>query len=148
MRRDMAGTRSPKPGFSVRIHLMRVILCFLLPGFTMLSSAAEFNCSRGAAVLADLGGGVIMRTCMWEKAANETVRAGPLELVKNGVLILRLETDSNGKLHGRYTSWSDAGKITENGNYLEGLKEGIWTITNQNGDSEIFHYRAGVIIEP
>ena len=85
---------------------------------------------------------------MWEKAANVTVRAGPLELIKNGVLILKLETDSNGKLHGQYTSWNDAGEITENGNYIGGLKEGIWTLTSKDGSSETLLYRAGVIVEP
>ena len=89
-----------------------------------------------------------MRTCLWQKSANITVRTGPLRLVKNGVLILRLETNSNGKLHGQYTSWNDAGEMTENGTYLEGLKEGIWTVTGENGDAKIFHYRAGVIYEP
>lgn len=98
--------------------------------------------------MADLGNGVIMHTCMWEKAANVTVRTGPLELIKNGVLILKLTTDSNGKLHGQFTSWNDVGEMTENGNYLKGLKEGIWTVTNKNGDSETLHYRAGVIVEP
>lgn len=89
-----------------------------------------------------------MRTCMWEKAANVTVRVGPLELVKNGVLILRLETDLKGKLHGRYTSWNDTGEMTETGNYYEGLKEGIWTVTDDNGDNETVHYQAGVMVAP
>ena len=144
----IASNRLSKPGFNLRMCSTKVILWFLLAGFTILSSAAEFNCPQGEPVLADIGGGVIMRTCRWEKAANVTVRTGPLELVKNGVLILRLETDSNGKLHGQYTVWNDAGQMTENGNYLKGLKEGIWTATNENGDSETFHYRAGVIVEP
>jgi hypothetical protein len=125
-----------------------ILLCLLLSGFPILVSATEFKCPQGGPVLAELGGGVIMRTCMWEKAANVTVRAGPLELIKNGVLILKLETDSNGKLHGQYTSWNDAGEITENGNYLEGLKEGVWTLTSKDGSSETLHYRAGVIVEP
>ena len=125
-----------------------IILFLLLAGFTGLSDATEFNCRQGEMVLADLGEGVIMRTCMWEKAANVTVRTGALELVKNGVLILKLETDLNGKLHGRFTSWNDAGEITENGNYIEGLKEGPWTVTNENGGSETLHYRAGIIVEP
>jgi hypothetical protein len=125
-----------------------IIVFSLLAGFTRLSGAAEFSCQQGEMVLADLGEGVIMRTCMWEKAANVTVRTGALELIKNGILILKLETDLNGKLHGRFTSWNDAGEITENGNYIGGLKEGLWTVTNENGDSEILHYRAGVIVEP
>jgi antitoxin component YwqK of YwqJK toxin-antitoxin module len=82
------------------------------------------------------------------KAANVTVRAGPLELIKNGILILKLKTDSNGKLHGQFTSWNDAGEMTENGNYVEGLKQGIWTVISKNGDSKIVHYRAGAIVEP
>jgi hypothetical protein len=38
--------------------------------------------------------------------------------------------------------------MTENGNYIEGLKEGIWTVISKNGDSKIVHYRAGAIVEP
>jgi hypothetical protein len=127
---------------------MEIILFFLLAGFTTLPYAAEFNCRQGRAVLADLGDGIIMRTCMLHKAANVTVRAGPLELIKNGILILKLKTDSNGKLHGQFTSWNDAGEMTENGNYVEGLKQGIWTVISKNGDSKIVHYRAGVIVGP
>ena len=124
-----------------------VFLC-LLTGFSALSSAAEFTCPQGGAVAADLGGGVIMHTCMLEKAANVTVRSGPLELVKNGVLILQLDTDVNGKLHGQYTSWNDAGEMTEQGNYLNGSKDGEWTVVSQNGERKTIHYRAGTIVEP
>jgi hypothetical protein len=148
MRRDMTDTALSKTGISVHTLSLKFILFFLLAGFTILPYAAELNCPQGGAVLVDLGDGVIMRTCMWEKAANVTVRTGPLELIKNGVLILKLATDSNGKLHGQFTSWNDAGEMTENGNYLKGLKEGIWTVTNKNGDSETIHYRAGAIVEP
>jgi len=143
---DATGWR--KPGCGIRVRLTRIILLFLLTGFSLLVNATEFTCPRGEAVVADLGDGVTMRTCLWQKSANDTVRTGPLRLVKNGILILRLETNSNGKLHGQYTSWNDAGEITENGNYLEGLKEGIWTVISDNGDTKTFHYRARVIYEP
>ena len=125
-----------------------IIVFFLLTLFTGLSGASEFNCQRGEAVVADLGDGVIMRTCIWQKAANVTVRTGTLELIKNGILILKLQTDLNGKLHGQFTSWNDAGEITEHGNYIEGLKEGPWTVTDDNGHSEVLYYRAGVTVEP
>jgi len=148
MRREMTDTGPSKIGVSYHTLPLSFILFVLLAGFTILPNAAEFDCPLGSAVLADLGDGVIMRTCMWEKAENVTIRTGPLELIKNGVLILKLATDSNGKLHGPFTSWNDAGEMTENGNYLKGLKEGIWTVTNKNGDSETLHYRAGVIVEP
>ena len=144
----MADNRLPKPGSRVRIRSKQTLLLFLLTGLAVPSSAAELICPQGGAVLADLGEGIIMRTCMWEKSATVTVRAGPLELVKNGVLILRLKTDSNGKLHGQFTSWNDAGEMTENGIYHEGLREGIWTVTNDNGDIKTVHYRAGAIVGP
>lgn len=121
------------------------LVCIIITGF---SGAAELDCRRGEPAVADLGDGVIMRTCLWQKTADVTVRSGGLELLKNGVLILKLETDVDGKLHGRFTSWNDAGEITQNGNYSEGLKEGPWTVTNEEGYSEILHYRAGVIVEP
>ncbi len=148
MRREMTDTGQPKTSISDHTLSLKFILFFLFAGFTMPPYAAELNCPLGHAVMADLGDGVIMRTCMWEKAANVTVRTGPLELVKNGILILKLATDSNGKLHGQFTSWNDAGEMTENGHYLKGLKEGIWIVTNKNGDNETLHYRAGVIVEP
>jgi len=144
----MTDNRLTKSSSGVRMRVTIIVVSFLLAGFTRLSAAAEFNCRQGEMVLADLGGGVIMRTCMWEKVANVTVRTGALELIKNGILILKLETDPNGKLHGRFTSWNDAGEITENGNYIEGLKEGPWTVANEDGDSETLHYRAGVLVEP
>lgn len=144
----MAAIGWRKPDCSVRIRSARISVLSLLSGFSLLASATEFTCPQGEAVLADLGDGVTMRTCLWQKSANVTIRTGPLELVKNGVLILRLETNSNGKLHGQYTSWNDAGEMTENGGYLEGLKEGIWTVTNENGNTKTFHYRAGVVYEP
>lgn len=121
------------------------LVCIIITGF---SGAAELNCRRGEPAVADLGDGVIMRTCLWQKTADVTVRSGGLELVKNGVLILKLETDVNGKLHGQFTSWNDAGEVTQIGNYSKGLKEGPWTVTNEEGYSEILHYRAGVIVEP
>ena len=138
------------PGFGsgYRKNAAAIIVCFLFTIFTGLSGAVELNCERGEPVVADLGDGVIMRTCLWQKTAGVTVRTGELELVKNGVLILKAGTDLNGKLHGRFTSWNDAGEITETGNYIEGLKEGLWTVTNEKGYSEILHYRAGVIVEP
>jgi hypothetical protein len=148
MRWDITDTGPPKPASDARMRSTIIFLCFLLVGLSILPSAAEFNCPRGDAVLAQLGDDVIMRTCMWEKAANITVRTGPLELIKNGVLILKLETDSNGKLHGQFTSWNDAGEMTENGNYIAGLKQGLWTVTSKDGSSKIVHYRAGVIVEP
>lgn len=148
MRREMTDTGLLKINTSLHRLSLKFVLFVLFVGFTILPNAAEFDCPQGSAVLANLGDGVIMRTCMWEKAASVTVRTGPLELIKNGVLILKLATDSNGKLHGPFTSWNDAGEMTENGNYLKGLKEGIWTVTNKNGDSEILLYRAGVIVEP
>jgi len=148
MRRDMTRSGLSKPDTSVHKLSLNFFFFFLLVGLTISLYAGEFSCPQGSTVLADLGDGVIMRTCMWEKAENVTIRTGPLELIKNGVLILKLATDSNGKLHGQFTSWNDAGEMTENGNYLKGLKEGIWTVTNKNGDSETLHYRAGVIVEP
>lgn len=139
---------SPNPASGARMRAALIIGLFLFCGFTRVTDAAEINCLRGGAVHADLGDGVIMRTCMWQNAANITVRTGQLELIKNGVLILKLETDLNGKLHGPYTAWNDAGEVTETGTYVAGLKDGPWTTTNKNGASETLHYRAGIIVNP
>jgi len=148
MYKDMNEIGLPKSGIGFGMRASVSIVFFLLAVFTGLSGAAEFNCERGEAVVADLGGGVIMRTCIWQKTATVTVRTGALELIKNGILILKLETDLNGKLHGPYTVWNDAGEVTENGNYVEGLKDGPWTTIHKNGSREILQYRAGIIINP
>ena len=130
------------------MQLPKVISLALLIGFTQLVSAAEFNCEKGDPVATDIGGGVILRTCMWQMEPDIVVRTGTLELVKNGVLILRTQTNSSGKLHGQFSSWSDEGAILEKGMYVEGLKEGIWIVMKESGDRETIHYKAGVPIEP
>lgn len=89
-----------------------------------------------------------MRTCMWKKDPNVVIRVGPLELIKNGILILRTQTNSKGKLHGPFRSWSDEGEIQEKGNYVEGLKEGLWVIVKKGGNRENIHYQGGIPIEP
>ena len=76
------------------------------------------------------------------------LRTGPLEMVRDGVLILRLHTDQNGKLQGQFSSWDDAGVLTESGHYVDGLKHGEWLVTDANGERRVEHYRAGVVIAP
>lgn len=130
-----------------RRALLIVILSVCI-GFTCLLNAAEFDCPNGNSVTANLGDGVTLRTCMWEKEPNVTIRTGPLELIKNGKIILRTQTDVNGKLQGRFTSWSDAGKIIQNGLYSNGLKQGLWLETDKQGNSETLRYQKGILVEP
>lgn len=85
---------------------------------------------------------------MWENSQDVVVRVGPLELIKNGILILKTQTNSKGKLHGPFTSWSDHGEILEMGQYFEGLKEGNWITTNEDGNKKAIQYKKGVPIEP
>jgi antitoxin component YwqK of YwqJK toxin-antitoxin module len=59
-----------------------------------------------------------------------------------------MQTNSDGKLHGEYTSWNDAGEIVENGNYRNGEKHGTWLITSENGLRETLHYNNGILQEP
>ena len=110
--------------------------------------AVESFCSLGSPVTADLGDGVTMRTCLWEKEPDLVVRAGPIELVKNGVLILKTQTNRSGKLHGQFSSWDDTGNLIESGTYDNGLKEGSWLVTDKDGISSTIFYRQGVRIEP
>jgi hypothetical protein len=112
------------------------------------ASAGGIHCPLGDPVTADLGDGVIMRTCLWEKEPQLLVRAGPLELIKNGVLILKTQTNRSGKLHGQFTSWDDNGKMIESGVYDNGLKEGPWSTIDEHGISRTSYYRQGVRIEP
>ncbi|NCF36832.1 MAG: hypothetical protein GWP56_10650 [Gammaproteobacteria bacterium] len=125
-----------------------LIFLALAIGHPSLLYAGEFTCGKGKRVSADLGDGVVMHTCIWEKAPDVLLRTGPLELIKNGVLILKMQTNSDGKLHGEYTSWNDAGEIVENGNYRNGEKHGTWLITSENGLRETLHYNNGILQEP
>ena len=147
-KRSIAGRWIGQREYSVANSTVTLVSLFLLASFATSHSASDFACTRGEMVSADLGDGVIMRTCMVAMEANTSVRTGPLELVKNGVLILRLETDANGKLHGRYTTWDDTGEMTESGIYQNGIKEGEWIIVNSNGERKEIHYRAGNVVEP
>ena len=121
---------------------------FLLAAYSAPLSATVIACTQGKKVSTDLGGGVVMHTCTIKNTTNTSTRTGPLALEKNGVLILRLETDANGKLHGQYTSWDDNGRMTEKGNYLNGLKEGEWITVDENGEHSKVHYRAGNVVDP
>ena len=49
----------------------------------------DFACGLGEVAVADLGEGVVMRTCLWQKQPGVVVRTGPMELIKNGILILK-----------------------------------------------------------
>ena len=144
---------TPQGPFYLRVpgalaRRISLILLLLASGFPYLLDAGEFTCTNGKRVSADLGDGVIMRTCLWEKAPDVILRTGPLELIKNGVLILKMQTNSNGKLHGEYTSWNDTGELIENGNYRDGLKHGIWLTTSKNGLRETRHYNNGILHQP
>ena len=130
------------------MRLTKVISLLILIGCSKFISASQFYCQKGDPVTADLGDGVIMRTCMWKKDSNVVIRVGPLELIKNGIQILRTQTNSKGKLHGPFRSWSDEGDIQEKGNYVDGLKEGLWTIVEKGGNRENIHYKGGIPFEP
>jgi hypothetical protein len=106
--------------------------------------ANNFECVIGNKVTANLGDGVRLQACSWEKDTGTFVRTGPLHLIKNGILILKLETDEEGRLQGEYTTWDDQGIITEIGHYRDGLKEGEWRVIDKQGNSRLITFAAGV----
>ena len=110
--------------------------------------AADLECPLGEPLSAGLGDGVVLHSCNWEKTPGHLVRTGPLQLVKNGVLILQLTSDREGRLHGEYTVWNDQGNITISGQYREGLKEGEWRITDERGNTRVITYSAGITSSP
>ena len=126
------------------MRLIQIIFLLLLSVLFKPVDASQFSCPKGDPVTADLGDNVVMRTCMWKKDTKATIRVGPLELVKNGIVILRTQTNSRGKLHGLFSSWDDNGLLTDEGNYSEGLKEGNWMETGKDGHTKTIHYQAGV----
>ena len=127
---------------------MRLVLLLTLLLAPQAIGAADFQCPRGDKVAASLGDGVTLHSCSWERTPGNFVRIGPLQLIKNGILILRLQTDSDGKLQGDYRVWDDTGALTESGHYLDGLKEGEWRSTDANGITRVTVYRAGRPISP
>ena len=135
-------------GARVYMRLSIIISFLIVINCPKLISASQFYCQKGDPVTADLGDGVIMRTCIWKQDPNVAIRVGPLELIKNGILILRTQTNSKGKLHGPFRSWSDEGEIQEKGDYVNGLKEGLWVIVKKDGNRESINYKGGIPVEP
>jgi hypothetical protein len=120
--------------------VLSVGLVFMLP----LQSTKAVECELGEPVAASLGDGVTLHTCSWEKNPGSFVRVGPLQLVRDGILILELYTDRDGKLQGEYSSWSDDGVMMENGQYVDGLKHGEWLIADDSGGQKIQYFQSGV----
>jgi hypothetical protein len=125
----------------------------LVPGACLIAllqfnSARAFECGLGELVSANLGDGVTLYTCSWEKAQGVFIRTGPLELIRNGILILKLQTDRDGNLQGEYSSWDDQGAIMEYGHYVDGLKQGEWRVTDEDGNRQTLYFRAGVLVTP
>lgn len=123
-------------------RLALVALLISLPA-AQSGSASDFQCALGDKFSASLGDGVTLYSCSWEKTPGNFVRIGPLRLIKNGVLILKLQTDNDGLLQGEFRVWDDHGSLTESGHYLDGLKEGKWRSIDANGNTRVTVYRAG-----
>ena len=119
----------------------------VLAGLLQPGLAAPLVCPQGQPMAANIGAGVVMRSCVWEKEPGLRIRSGPLELHKNGILILKTQTNAEGKLHGLYASWSDAGELQEKGDYVEGHKEGDWIETDADGARVSVRYRRGVPVD-
>ena len=89
-----------------------------------------------------------MRTCMWQNDTQQRVRVGPFELVKNGILIVKTQTNLQGQLHGRFTSWTDDGVIIKDGHYQFGQKHADWIETDADGIKQKLYYNEGKIVQP
>ena len=120
--------------------LVFITMLFALP---QLVDSTEFECPLGEAVVAGIGDGVEMRSCFWEKAPGVRVRTGAFELHREDLLILQTQTNQDGKLHGQFSSWDDDGKLINQGEYVEGLKQGEWLETDKLGVSRRLIYIEG-----
>ena len=140
-------THGATNSFRVGMKIYRLIFIVSSIGFTCGLYGGEFICPDGAPTVADLGDGVTLHTCVIEKTPGVVVRVGPLELIKNGILILKTQTNANGKLHGSFASWDDNGNIMQQGNYAEGLKTGEWYVVDENGKTTTITYRQGIAVE-
>ena len=128
----------------IRIILCLTILCVV----GLLSASSGFHCPQGDPVTANLGEGVIMRSCMWQNDTQQLIRVGPFELVKHGILIVKTQTNMNGQVHGRFTSWTDDGVILKDGEYQNGHKHGAWVETDADGVLRNMHYDRGELVQP
>ena len=131
----------------------RILFWLLLGGVAAVAllppwSVRAVECELGQAISVGIGDGVILYSCSWERTPGDFVRIGPLEMRRNGILILQLQTDPDGKLQGKFSSWDDAGALTEQGQYVDGLKQGEWRITDASGDLRIVHYHRDVEVLP
>ena len=131
-----------------RAQLLALVLGVVLLVLLHRLVAAEFECPLGEPFSAGLGDGVVLQSCNWEKTPGNFVRIGPLQLVKNGILILQLTSDREGRLDGEYFVWDDEGNVTTSGQYREGLKEGEWRIADERGKTRVIVYRAGITETP
>ena len=141
----------PRTKTDFRVTLVRhpgTLLAALCLTLCWPLSANSFECPLGEKVAAGLGDGVTMRTCRWEKSPGSFVRTGPLQLIKNGTLILQLQTDEAGRLQGQYTAWDDSGVIIEQGIYRDGLKQGEWQVIDDNGQLKTLNFRDGEPLDP
>jgi antitoxin component YwqK of YwqJK toxin-antitoxin module len=89
-----------------------------------------------------------MHSCSWERTPGVFVRTGTLQLIRDDILILKLQTNRNGKLHGEYSAWDDDGVLTANGHYRDGQKEGEWQSIDKKGTVRMVLFRDGVPITP
>ena len=120
---------------------------FLLAFIAQVTADSALHCPRGDPVTAGLGEDVIMRTCLWQNEQQQMVRVGPLELIKNGILILKTQTNLDGQLHGRFTSWSDDGVVIKDGLYRLGRKHGKWLEPDADGNTVEREYDAGKLVQ-
>jgi len=133
-------------GYRGMKHIFLAFVGFCSIALAAEGSASGLDCSGAGQITADLGDGVTLKSCSREQSPGQFIRAGPLELVKNGILILKLQTDLSGKLQGGFTSRDDQGAILESGSYLDGQKHGEWRITAKNGESVTLQFREGIPI--
>lgn len=132
----------------MRMRISSLLAIAALGAFALPGRAAPLACPRGEPVAASIGGGAVMRSCVWEKSPGVRVRTGPLELYKDGVLILKTQTNARGQLHGPYQEWTDEGHLQQQGDYVEGRREGDWIETDGKGSTVRVRYRAGVRVSP
>ncbi len=131
---------------SRRIRFAALLSICLVRAAVAGDAAVAVECQADRAVSADLGDGVVMHTCLRQKSATEHVRAGPLLLVKNGIPILRAQTNREGRLHGRYLVWDDDGSLTTRGSYDNGRKHGAWLVVDEQGRRTTLLYVDGRLL--
>jgi hypothetical protein len=146
--------------FRLRTLLAFLTLCCLGSGgfllwwrapFTLERMTTESGWEHGDSLKASLppAGQIafLERSRVYRDAHGEYVKDGPTEIFDSRGRRLRLEHWSHGKLHGPWFDWDMAGKEIARGEYIQGLKHGLWIVSKPRRPTTQIKFEQGIARE-